>query len=341
MHLEVDIPELKDEQSFIFLNDCQEISIENCRIMAQDLSGNRQAMLIIAKASRIILRDSHLESFRGSGKDEFKAALGALDMGFLLEKTSNLFEFRAGAQKFILEKIAPLPQTVRRPIAEAISTQVKNMPGLTGLETDSYRRFVRLLVDKKVDGFQLLAVLEQIREEGEAAMPGLALLLADGEADTYLQDNTIIGLVSLYGDPFLEFVDIKAHLKNFTNKLHETGLGTGGQADLHVQGNNLTGIVLARHTWEIISKSEPILVAFANGFIADNVFRRDSNELLAVSLGITSNKFHLTNADYYAAAIAEVATFIGNRGSNQEGQIFAYRDLYAEAANKWIVFADF
>jgi len=174
-------------------------------------------------------------------------------------------------------------------------------------------------------------------------------------ADTILENNHIIGVVSLYGMPGEAQLE-PSDLKNFGVLISPTQPGgrprvtiSGAGANLHVLNNKLTRLTVADEIVEQILKTiggekDQIAVVYSRSFTANNVLAARANLLFAFHQALNSNAFNLGGGpdDGNAAhqVIGDSVILIGNYAPDPRFVLFNVSRVNQKSANLTLKITD-
>ena len=324
--LEIVVPELGGSDAFIGLDRCGEVSLTSCRLLGMGANGG---LLGIRGANRIYLENNVIDVYLDQARDLPAELFGRPDISKLFSIPSRE-QFSWAAFELGERVLTELPLAERESFSNELMGRVKdNANVLTTGEQASYAAFARALRADQVNGAVLGASLLRIRDVAAMARPGTAIIIADGNADTTLKDNHIIGTIGLYGIAPPVVVPEKKLEKLFTKlaeRLNEgkvTLLGSTGV--LQMRGNILSHVVITQEMHNKIVAAvdqEGVLDGlFRAAFLAENSFEAAIHPLLALSLSLTANTFDPVSGMLLAKVIGETAISVGNRGPDPESYL--------------------
>lgn len=184
--------------------------------------------------------------------------------------------------------------------------------------------FIRVGRAKRIrfEGNVISATLP-MKQDGTAfrATPGVAIVLIDGDAETWIEDNNINGVVSLYGAPGKvtltagDLHRLSAIVKNgrvvFANPV----------ASLHIRDNVMYRLDVSGETIGLLksataNKGATLEHAYRRCFVTNNVFSGGENVFVMDHLALTSNSFEQENELDVGSVIGNTAVYLGNHAPN-------------------------
>lgn len=216
-----------------------------------------------------------------------------------------------------------------------------------------------LIQDKQGSPFIRVGRAKRIRFEGNVisatlptttdrptlgATPGVAIVLNDGDAETWIEDNHIAGVVSLYGVP--------GKVRLTPDDLHKLSavLRKGGVtfadpvASLNVRDNVMYRIDASAEMVKLLkgvtpNKGGKIEHAYRRCFVTNNVFSGGDNVFVMDHLALTSNSFEQENKLDVGSVIGNTAVYLGNHAPN-DIRLFSAVQSREKAANLLINIVD-
>ncbi len=164
----------------------------------------------------------------------------------------------------------------------------------------------------------------------------VALSIQRCDGDVVVAGNRIQGLVCLYRGSPANREDFSDTMKRFSTKATQLHFRVQ-KGTLQLRGNTLTGLAVGsemlkdiRSLLERSGKPPRWEDIFRMVFLTDNVIAQGDNQLLAVYLSLSANRFEKEDADV-AWAIANTAIYLGNFGYG--GRINSISRVKEKAAN--------
>lgn len=241
------------------------------------------------------------------------------------------FEDRASE---VARHLSGLHQDERKDLTQAIRSglpDIREEMGLSPEELESYERFVRTLetdledirLDVELFWRSLVRRLIGILVAASPASPRTAVIIEDAEAETILENNRIVGAVSLYGEPGRtrltdqELLNLGLSLRGLELRPRISLSRSAGT--LRVLNNNLTRLTTAevkvREIRELLQSGGRMDGVYGRSFVDDNTIAAEDNLLLSHHLSFNSNVFDSGAEDevkIVGTVIGDAAIFMGN-----------------------------
>ena len=259
-----------------------------------------------------------------------------------LFKIPDRFQFEQSAGELASNLAASSSAALRTKLAKDLGPPLKVLESsLTPAEVRSYNNFVDTLRDPTADAAQLRANLEDIRLAALAAVPGVAIVLMDAEAETRIEDNQITGVVSLYGLPGSKTLT-GAELNRLFDLRFAKITFSDSLATLQIRNNVIFRMDVSEKTFAMLKALSPggttsLKRLYRRCFITDNDFGSGDNNLVMEHLALTSNSFE--GQKRVAIVIAKAATYVGNYAGDPKRVLFNAAQDSEKAANLAITIA--
>lgn len=183
-------------------------------------------------------------------------------------------------------------------------------------ELTAYKAIQGILGGNTVDTGSLERAFQRVRKVFMTNNPGTALVLRNGRVPAMIEGNDIRGLMSLYGPPGKNKLDLDLAWSRQKKGMYHFG----GGSDIHLRDNRLTGIRVSDTvvSWlEQINPNETPL-NFAEPIrhlvLTDNRIDQPQFELFAKSISLSST--HFTVEGDLGWVLSENAVYVGNRGGD-------------------------
>lgn len=321
--------EVYGENYFLSFDQCDDVTFAGCHLIQETVLTKEPvaSFVTIGLATHIRFEGNVISATRPleTNPNSPISLFGQTSSGLAaLFKVSGRFDFARAATEFA-RALASQPLNNRKVLATAIIPSVRNtQKGLTPDELNSYNDFIKTLESGRNDNGlanTFVTQLTAIRTAALAAVPGVAIVLRDGQAETRIEDNQIAGVVSLYGPP------AQATLKQQELNTVDTALRNGGlifsdsRANLYVRNNTLYRLSVSESV--VFSLRIPAGAPTRNlqgfyrrCFVTDNSFTGGDNLLVMDHLALNSNTFEKESTFEAGAVVADSATYVGNFSPN-------------------------
>jgi hypothetical protein len=373
----------KGDMGAIALDRCAEVRLTGCHLSGVtdgDEKNAKGVLLSITNADRILLRDNVIEAAVINSLKQYSQTFKEAKVDFL-EKLFGLpekgiFNF----EPFRLEamgsarQLAKLNADQRQQILEKL--KVPSGDGMISSgEKFAFGKFRTALKAKEPQAEVFYDSLINIRRAAIKTRPGAALVLSTalqeettpgaeivGRDDDYfatLESNNLLGILSLYGMPapadFIPEVFQEEIIKQLRDDMKEKQIKLAGRlGTLHMRGNQLVQITVARDTIEKIQKllsdsSDLGLNLFGRCLMSDNVIEGGVSPLVTEHLAMTANEFTTMALPVIsvetsgvipplAIVVAGSSIYLGNHCRREDGILRNISRAHSEAANLEINF---
>ena len=296
----------------IEVNDCDTVAIENCYMTQTNQS---TPFINIARAESI--------RFMGNTVDARTAGPSGPTPGRFFANLPELAAlFNAPEAEFPSRAAATAARLAGQPpqALQATVTQMRSLTSSAGLAPRKVRALqglTRNLSGASINPASIQASLEDIRAAFQV-VPGVALVIADAEADTWIADNEISGVVSFYGDPGPGKLTVD-NMKNIALALRQGRVTFApSQSQLHFGKNKVYRIDVSaplkdklRNIVAGAGGAVPIESVYLRSFITDNKFSGSDNNFIMEHLSLNSNSFEKEAGDA-GNAILRAGIYVGN-----------------------------
>ena len=311
--------ELFSETSVEF-GDCDDVAFEGCHLAQEN---QERPFIRIAGARRIRFADNVVSAtFPLTRSSETPTRIFDQIAPSVAEqfKLRSANEFNARSSQ-VSSELAARSITERRTLATQLGRAVEEFENLPAAQLQSFREFIRALGAQQADARLLRAGLAKIREAALSGALGVALVLTDAAAETWIEDNHINGVVSLYGDPG-ESGLTEEELRLIANAFTEGNLRFGdSRSHLHVRDNILYRVVVSEQIIALLKTINPdngasLDLLYRRSFVHGNVFHGGNNVFVVEHLSLTSNSFELEGELDAGTVLANAAIHVGNFAPN-------------------------
>ncbi|HEV2914399.1 MAG TPA: DUF6519 domain-containing protein [Pyrinomonadaceae bacterium] len=312
-------------QAAIAFDMCKEINIEDCYLVQENQTA---PFITIGHARRIQFEDNVVYATLPIAENPTSPIEVFSNVSLNLSelyKIPDSFEFERRSSEVATELVGQ-PAAKRNSLVRKLTGMVSKFRRLSAGERTSYNSFMETLGDPAVAEPLLHRRLGDIRLAALAAMPGTAIVLADAEADTRLEGNTINGVVSLYGAPRQSKIT-EENMRILSENIHQGMIEFDDSlADLQVRDNIIYRMDISESLATIlksinINSRTSFNRHYRRCFITDNVFNGGDNCFLMEHLSLNTNSFEL-NRDKDGVldagiVIAHASINIGNYAANE------------------------
>jgi len=324
------------------LDNCGDINIHDCQLSGVS---KEKIVLGVKGADRFYLSNSVIEALGPDTLVTPGKVFTDVDNDLLkLFQPSPAGRFRLGAEK-LAAGLSRRNAADRRTLVRKMETNIEQLgTQLSAGELKAYRSVTAALTARKVNPRILAVALDNVRGAAAIKVPGQAIVLADGEAETVFKHNTILGALSVYGvvsngrlageKPGLSAAD----LKKLGAMLRDKQITINGTAaEWRVQGNRiarvLTGDEFLKRIQGLVNNDDAkgvISGVYENAFWTDNTLAFGLNEWAVESLSLTNTSFADPGRDA-GMVVATSAVYVGNSAAN-DIRLFNSAPAMAEAA---------
>jgi hypothetical protein len=299
--------------SLLFFSACQHIRIENCRIS--------QLMQTISLQTYEVFVDLH-PPLAGLYAESNAQTFGKLATG-------------------VAQDIQRSPSLERTSLADKLKAAIVDF------EPATREKFATLAtaVQQGQLSANTLTPLRNINISLVRETPGTAIVLNDGVGNVTIHNNTIEGVLCLYGITPSAWIDLD---KNGAASPFSTGLiqiSNLGK-NLSVRNNQLTRVAISRTMMNTIVSSSTgpaasgvINNVFRNAFFGDNDLTSPINQFMARHLSLSSNvltklAMNQTPSVFIShVAVGHSGIYVGNYGSEGKTRLRSATALKEQAAN--------
>jgi hypothetical protein len=334
------------DQPFVF-KQCKQLAIESCRLQ----NVTKENMLIrIEEGERIHLANNVIESFLNTSLDSPRKVFEIVGNGVPgLFKKFNIKDFDRETIE-VSKKLTGISQGNRAQLAGRLRVSIRRLK-ISNAEKEAYSEFVNIISPGKVDETALIENIRRIRDLSIRLNPGTAIMIMDGNAETIIENNYIIGVISLYGNygrSKLTDRELKPIKTFFASEISWTLLRPQGTLRLrnnrvtHLVSDDIIGRIVRYVNNEDTSALKGFNGIFKQSFIAENSVESGDNQFLSQQLFLNSNSFEIMGvvAETGAAstkvagtAIGQSAIFMGNYASEPETVLYNISKESSNAAN--------
>jgi hypothetical protein len=325
----------------INISECQTVALENCFLTQTNQTVpfiNIERATSIRFVANVV--DARLPVAPGGAAGPLASQVFAnvTDVPPLFSLSDTEFQSRSLATA---AKLAGQPQPARASMATQVQSASKAL-GISVNEAQAVQGFVRAMMDSTADPAAIQATLANVRSAFQT--PGVALVIADAEADTWLENNNINGIVALYGVPGQDNFTV-AQLSRISSALKTSSLEFAqSQSQLQLSHNSLYRLSISGDLSDSLRKVTPSVKKSLTGlyrrsFISDNQFLGGNNIFLMEHMALQSNTFDKEGQANAGNVIVRDGIYVGNFGPN-EIQLFNAAVANQKAANLIINIVD-
>jgi hypothetical protein len=307
------------------LSRCRDVTIERCTFRALD--ENPPDLVVVGGARRIRIVGNVFDAHVGSAFDVISAIVELL-------RIEDPSEVTLAAARLAEEIVAD--QARRSGLVREIDVAREIIGNMTIPEQRAYAALREALAVEQAAGPIAGAVLA-VHDAAAHAFALGALAIADGNAETLVEDNVVVGYLTLYG-PSIEDAALRAGDLKQLHAMLATGRGelAAGSGTINVPGNRISRVTLDEGTLDAIRSGigqDRIRLGglFRGIHLTDNTISPGQNLLLAGTVELTGNQFDPVRTDV-GGVIGESALYTGN-AAPAECRIFHAAIRRADAAN--------
>jgi len=310
--------------------DCGTVAVESC-YLTQTNQTTPFINISGAESIRFVGNtvDAQLQVMRGVPPERIFANIPVFAELFTLQDA----EFQDRSSR-VASDLAGQPAAGRRATAVQIRGLLSSSE-LSGAQANAIQNFARNLTSATADPARVKASLQDLRAALQSS-PGIALLIADAEADTWITDNEINGEVVFYGDPGPTKLT-SDNIKNAGAALRAGRLKLEpSQSQLQVVNNKLFRIDVSedfKNKLQSLSTGTGDVVLeglYLRSFITNNEFLASDNDFVMAHLALNSNSFESALA---GNAVLRAGIYVGNFGLSDNAQLFSATLRNQKAAN--------
>lgn len=326
---------------------CDEVRVEFCYLTGI-VPEEAAALLTIAGSDRIHLANNSIAALSAWLEPSSMVSPSTVFVD-VDERSRELFDEnsyeRFDRRKFedraseVARHFSGLSQEEREELAQRIRSQVGSVReemGLSPEELESYERFARTIetdrgnirLDVELFWRSLLQRLTGILDAASSPSPLTAVIIEDAAAETILENNHVVGAVSLYGEPGTTRLDpqeLSIVGRMLRPGQHTTQFSLSRSAGvLRVLNNNLTRLTTAEAKVLKLKELDPgsggrMDGVYGRSFVDNNTIASEDNLLLSHHLSFNSNVFDARaegDVKTVGTVIADVAVLVGNTASD-------------------------
>ncbi len=342
------------------LSKCQMVTLESCYMQCYM---QNPVMVRINNAWKVKLEDNFIFPYNAPGKALIVSALKAVEdpnnpktSAFLFDASGPTAFAREDAE--IVAAIARLDKSSRAKVAAGIKSAVaeKNKKEkLSRSELTAYTNFIKATTTENVNEKTLTAsigklptaIAPAISVTGTVARPepGVALAILDGNGEVTLENNTFMGVVSLYGVNVSETL-MENELKDFASMRKEGQITlSGGNGTLNINNNRIARMVLGK---EFLDRVRVLLSSEGGGilsnlfrasFITNNILEGGRNQWAGLRMNYASNFFSAFSSNI-GINLAEFTVFTGNQVDTNNVLLFNSSKFTEQAGNLMLTVVD-
>lgn len=298
----------------IEVRDCDEITFAGCYLNQENQTG---PFIVLGGRDSIRFQQNIVDAWLPIGRVRVPPAVTFEG----IPVAADLFKFSRAEfdQKSadVATDLAGQSAAKRRSMAAQVQQRTVGNPELSTLEVKSYQNFARTLTADQVDPRALQASLNAVRAASFRAAPGVALVVTDAEANTWLEDNDIHGVVSFYGTPGDQKLT-DANMKNIGTAFDQQNLEfVESQSQLNVARNNFYRFDISANLMSKLKSVAPgvktsLSRLFRRSFISDNEFGGGNNNFVMEHAAFTANSFEREGSADAGIVVASRSIYVGN-----------------------------
>ena len=309
----------------ISLRDCAEVDVQGCGF--RRIAGGTD-LLEIGGAQRIEIIDNFFDAQNATSQFSFGPIPDLLRFG----RRESAARAHAVAREIVEN------DSLRDSLAEELDSRMEEVGQLTEPERRAYGLLLEALTTEPAVE-SLAGALLAVVDASARAVAGPALTILDGNAETVIADNEIMGWLTLYGPAFESGAGFPLGVLQAIRRLQVQNRLTlvPGAGTLHLRDNRLARIGLDEETTgqlrDAASQNVPLRISrlFRAIHLTDNTLALSASTFLAPHAVLTSNHFDQRQQDV-GAVIAGSAIYTGNFAPD-DVRLFHLANRRADAAN--------
>lgn len=335
-----------ENDSPLVFSDCDQVTISDCDLIGSPRNASKGSLVTLVGNGRTWIENNVLANYDRARFELHQALVKPIAAGGLFQITNpRVIDKLVEA---ISAKLAALAAAERRRMADELKNNVGSVGReLNNDETTAYGGLISVLQGEQAVTKSLPPLLISLRKAVIGSSIARALTIIRPLTDVSLEDNTIIGLLSLYGlggslslpERIGPIVDLFKRITQFSQ----------AHATLSLRNNHLTRMVLGddflteffkKFTSQIPGALPTVFeVDDVFGWLAltDNSFNTGNNQWLGKHCSFSANRLLATQAlspnviDSYGIVMAETGSYVAN-SSVQASTLSALQKRVSEKA---------
>lgn len=310
----------KHDSRAVWISECDEAIIRGCSIVSKQGVG-----LEIGAFDLIRIEDTSIEVFGGPRTDHLTIIKDLLEregIGDFLRRAREL----AG-------RLAAVPGEARD-LGKAV---LEHNTDLSYEERASYQTLGEVLLEGELREREIVAAFVRVRDAAITATAGIGLIIEDGVAETWLENDRIPGIVCLYGPPSTESSGI-----NFVALLRT--MAAAGQlpavpprgADLHLRDNRLGRLGVGKDVMAQLANGGgddrnfkyPL---YRSALLSGNAIESGSNILVASKIALASTQF--AGGEDLGVLVSDSVSVVGNIAPSPGATLISIARITEAVAN--------
>jgi Family of unknown function (DUF6519) len=301
--------EVQGDNFLINITDCETVALEGCHLTQ---TNQATPLIHVARATTFRFLSNVVEARLPTVPGAKQVFANVPDLVGLFTVSEAEFQSKSSAAA---SKLANQPEAVRGPMVNLLQN-VSNALGVSGAQAKAVQGFVRAMTGRTADPVAIRASLVDVIAAFRTT-PGVALVLSDAAANTWIEDNDINGVVGLYGMPGNDILT-EAQMNQISAALKTSSLDfTESQSQLHLAHNTLYRLSISAPIIDILrtvnsSVKKSLTGLYRRSFISENEFKGGNNIFLMEHLALESNSFEKDGFADAGSAIVKGGIYVGN-----------------------------
>ncbi len=313
--LDLFVPGLVQDRSFISVFQTGRLAIENCRLRAVGEKG--VALVGLSEVAQVVVRDNQISLGNENGLVLGREIFAGFEVSQIFEMPRE-FSFDDRDYRVFIAPLLKLNTAERKVALSQLRKRVNQFAGtLSVAEHTAYTQFLDVLSDPRAPARLYIDKLKTILQI--FSLSQVALVIFDGDGDVSLTGNRFGGLVSLGGFPDPEPVNLDL-LFSLLDRLkgRQIQIAPGG-GRFHATGNVFSGLVWSGDVWKMLdalvgNETAALQNAYSVVHLSDNQFNRAGNQAAGGWLTVTGNTLRGTDQPVLMTAASQISAFSGNTG---------------------------
>jgi Family of unknown function (DUF6519) len=315
--------DLRENENPLQIRDCQHVTITDCDVVG---SGNNGTLLMLEEAGRVWIENSMLANYETTRFTLHRNILNNTPFTPLFE-TVNQRAFERDLSE-ITAKTATTPASKRQEIAASIKGKADGAPELGPEERGAYNLLIQTLNAAVLPVNRLASNLLLLRRGLINASNARAIVIINPRNDVSLADNTVLGLLSLYGPGGRNQLTLEMLRQMMNGGFKTRALFNTTEHTLSLRNNHLSRLALADKFIDFLmevfkpANGASPAVEIENVFtwlaLTDNLFDSGGAQMLGRHCSLSTNRLNDTIAispdlaPSFGVALGETGTYLAN-----------------------------
>jgi hypothetical protein len=316
--------DLRPHENPLQIKDCQQVTITDCDLLGVTKNG---VLLTLEEAGRVRIENSILINYENSRMSLHRNILKSTPFTSLFEPVDQ----RAFDLAFsdATSKVSAMTASERKAIAADIRSNVANATGLGAAEKIAYNSLITILNADSLPVNRLANNMLLLRRAAIGASNVSAIVIINPRNDVSLSDNTIMGMLSLYGQGQIDKTLTPEILTQMMNGGFKTrALFNTTEETLSLRNNHLSRLALAGTFIDFLvnvfkpanSTLPPVEIENVFTWLAltDNLFDSGDNQMLGRHCSLSTNRLNVNSVapgaagPVFGVAVGETGSYVAN-----------------------------